>query len=525
MKRILLAVLLAMLVFLSCAAADSAFPDAHTVLKDMGAGWNLGNSLEAWENTKTRIGPLSSETYWGNPKITRKLISLVKENGFRTIRLPVTWYNHMDPKTYLIDEAWMSRVEEVVGWILDEGLYCILNVHHDTGSDNWLIADAGTYDDVESKFTAIWSQIAERFASRGDHLLFEGYNEILNAKREWTNPDKASLNAANSLNQAFVDTVRATGGNNAARCLIVNTYAGQPIALITRGMKVPKDIVKDRIIVEAHFYQPYQFTSEAYPKVTSWDKSPVNTCMSNLNKDFIRKGYPVLIGEYGAVDKGRPETRLAWIRYVTNKAASLGIGCVWWDNGIAKEYQIFDRRTLRVTQPEIIGIIMEETGSAEQEAAEETASPEQIRFKQKNLCADSKKWSPWIDTANGGAADVKYTRTGIRVTVNSPGKEAWHVQPAYIQLTIESGVTYFLSFDYSAEPGQQISWHLMKDYGDYTPYQQGVLDATGKTQHFELVFTMEDPTDKNCKIAFDLGGSGRTVPFVFEISNLKLLRN
>lgn len=524
MKRIVIAILVAILVFLSCSAAeDAAFRDAHTVLKDMGAGWNLGNSLDAWSGTKTRIDTLSSETSWGNPKISQDLIRLVKDSGFRTIRLPVTWFNHMDPETYQIDEAWMSRVETIVGWILDEGLYCILNVHHDSGSNNWLIADAASYDDVEKKFTAIWSQVAARFTSRDGHLLFEGYNEILDANREWTNPNKDSIDAANRLNQAFVDTVRATGGNNAERCLVVNTYAAQPGALLTRGMKVPDDAAEDRLIVEVHFYQPYQFTSEFHPKVTTWNKSAVNTCMSNLESDFIQKGYPVLIGEFGAVSKDNPEERLAWTRYVVGKAAELGIGCVWWDNGIAKEFQLFDRRALQVTQPEIVAAIIEETANGEKAAAEKAAALEQVQFNETNLCASAEKWSSWVDTTNGGQADIQHSGTGVRAAVSNPGKEAWHVQPAYSKLTIESGKTYCLSFDYTADPEQSVAWHLMKDYGDYAAYQEGVLDATGETQHFELVFTMEDPTDDNCKIAFDLGGSSKTVPFVFEVTNLTLL--
>ncbi|MBR5345546.1 MAG: cellulase family glycosylhydrolase [Clostridia bacterium] len=529
-KHAVLAVLLAILIAgffaLPCRATAeaSAFPDAHAVLKDMGAGWNLGNSLDAWSGTQTRIGPLSSETAWGNPVITRELIALVKASGFRTIRLPVTWFNHMDPETNQIDEAWMSRVEEVVGWVLDEGMYCILNVHHDTGSDNWLIADSDGYAAREEKFTAIWHQIAERFASQGDHLLFEGYNEILNGSREWTRPDQASLDAANRLNQAFVDTVRATGGNNATRCLIVNTYGAQPNALITQGMRIPADTVEDRIIVEVHFYQPYQFTSESYPGVTTWDKGSVDTSMANFDRDFIQKGYPVLIGEFGAVDKGKTKARFAWTKYVTDRAAALGIGCIWWDNGAEKEYSLFDRRTLRVTQPELIEIILTETGGANFDLTDEVVAQAESRLAKTNLCAAPEKWSAWIDTANGGGADVQYSVTGVHVTVSSPGKEAWHVQPAYVQLKIESGVTYRLSFDYSAEPAQEIPWHLMKDYGDYAAYQEGVLEAKNETQHFELVFTMTEPTDGNCKIAFDLGGNEKAVPFVFEINNLTLVK-
>ncbi|MBQ6173129.1 MAG: cellulase family glycosylhydrolase [Clostridia bacterium] len=519
----LLALLLALTLALPCGSAEEpAFRDAHAVLKDMGAGWNLGNSLDAWTGKETRVGPLSSETVWSNPKISRELIALVKESGFGTVRLPVTWFNHMDPKTYEIDPAWMDRVEEIVGWVLDEGLYCILNVHHDTGSDNWLTADQNNYAAKEEKFAAIWRQIAERFEPYGEKLLFEGYNEILNDAREWTRPGQADLDAANSLNQTFVDTVRAAGGNNAQRCLVVNTYGAQPNMQVTQGMKVPTDTAEDRIIVEVHVYQPFQFTSENYPTVKTWDKGSVDTSLRNLDRDFLQKGYPVLIGEFGAVEKDNFKARCAWTQYMVDRATALGIGVVWWDNG--GDYGLISRRTLKVTQPELIAIIVTEAAGGDFDLSDEVVANALKRVEQVNLCESPEKWYTWIDTANGGKAETRYTAEGVQVTVNSAGKEAWHVQPSYTKLVLEEGATYTLSFDYSADPAQRVAWHVMKDYGDYAAYQEGTLEASSETQHFECTFTLEGPTDKNCKIAFDLGGSGVTVPFTFGIRNLTLVK-
>lgn len=141
-----------------------------------------------------------------------------------------------------------------------------------------------------------------------------------------------------------------------------------------------------------------------------------------------------------------------------------------------------------------------------------------------NLCEAPERWSPWIDAANGGRADVRQTANGLRVTVQSPGTEAWHVQPAYLALTLEEGASYRLSFDVSADPAQHIAWHVMKDYGDYASYCEGELDLTGTLQHFECAFTMEAATDRNCKIAFDLGGGSVTVPYEFEVRNLTLVK-
>ena len=523
MRKICLTLALALVMvfaLITAAAGETEFRDAHAVLKDMGAGWNLGNALDAWTGRETRVGPLSSETVWSNPPITRELIALVKSAGFGTVRLPVTWFNHMDPQTYEIDPAWMDRVEEVVGWVLDEGMYCILNVHHDTGSDNWLTADPNNYAAKEEKFTAIWKQAAERFAPYGEKLLFEGYNEILNDRREWTQPRPEDLDAANSLNQAFVDTVRAAGGNNAQRCLVVNTYGAQPNSLVTQGMKVPADTVEDRIIVEAHVYQPFQFTSENYPNVKTWDKASVDNCMANFRRDFLDKGYPVLIGEFGVVEKDNFKARCAWTRYVTDRAEALGIGVVWWDNG--GDYGLISRRTLTVTQPELIDIIVTEAAGGDFDLTDEVVEKALRRREQVNLCESPEKWYTWIDTANGGKADVRYSAEGVEVTVTAPGREAWHVQPSYTRLTLEEGTVYRLSFDYSADPAQKIAWHVMKDYGDYAGYAEGTLEAAAETQHFEITFALDGPTDKNCKIAFDLGGSGVTVPFVFGLRNLSL---
>lgn len=524
MRKICLTLALALaLVFTLCAAAaENEFRDAHTILADMGAGWNLGNSLDAWTGRETRVGPLSSETVWSNPPISRELIALVKANGFNTVRLPVTWFNHMDPQTYAIDPAWMDRVEEVVGWVLDEGMYCILNVHHDTGSDNWLTADQNNYAAKEEKFTAIWRQVAERFAPCGEHLLFEGYNEILNDAREWTRPRQEDLDAANSLNQAFVDTVRAAGGNNAERCLVVNTYGAQPNRQVTQGMKVPADTAEDRIIVEVHVYQPFQFTSENYPTVKTWDKASVDNCMSNFRQDFLDKGFPVLIGEFGAVEKDNFKARCAWTKYLVDRAQAHGIGVVWWDNG--GDYGLISRRTLTVSQPELIEIIVTEAAGGDFELTDEVVEKAMRRREQVNLCASPEKWYTWIDTAAGGQAIVSYSAEGVVVNVTASGREAWHVQPSYTKLTLEEGATYRLSFDYIADPAQPVAWHVMKDYGDYAAYTEGPLEAAAEAQHFETTFTLEGPTDKNCKIAFDLGGSAVTVPFTFEIRNLTLVK-
>jgi len=149
------------------------------------------------------------------------------EAGFKTIRVPVTWYPHLD-KENRVDLEWMARVEEVVNYVLDEGMYCVLNVHHDAGDQKtcWLRADLERFDEINARFVSLWQQIANRFNKYGEHLVFEGWGEILDKYGAWVCPeDSNAFEAMNRLAQSFVNTVRATGGNNAQRNLMICTYS------------------------------------------------------------------------------------------------------------------------------------------------------------------------------------------------------------------------------------------------------------------------------------------------------------
>ena len=170
--------------------ADAAFEmNAAQLVEDIDFGWNLGNSLDSYVGTTLGCQDLSSETSWGNPKSTQTLIDGVKASGVNAIRVPVTWYNHMDA-SYKIDDAWMDRVEEVVGYVLKDDMYCILNVHHDTGENGWLKASGTNLETKKAMYKAIWEQLAARFNSYGDKLIFEGFNEILDDSNEWVNPSQ-----------------------------------------------------------------------------------------------------------------------------------------------------------------------------------------------------------------------------------------------------------------------------------------------------------------------------------------------
>ncbi len=336
------------------AAAEPFSMTAREVTDDITVGWNLGNSLDSYDQKEIAFGAadLSSETVWGNPLIIRELITSVRESGFDVVRLPVTWYTHMDPETYEIDPAWMARVREVVDFILDEGMYCILNVHHDTGVDGWLIASKEALPRDKEILTSIWVQLCEEFGDYGDRLIFEGYNEILDENKTWDTPGEEGYEVANELNQLFVDVVRASGGNNAKRILYVNTYCASCYKQSLDAFAMPEDPAgDDRIIAGVHIYRPYDFTHEDFPKVREWTESEIDIAVEAVRDRFVPQGIPVLIGEFGCADKNNDEERITWANYFMRAATKNGLKAVWWDEG--NRYKLYNRYTGKVTEPEI----------------------------------------------------------------------------------------------------------------------------------------------------------------------------
>ena len=276
---------------------------AASAVRNMGLGWNLGNTLDSNGNW---IGNNKSsdkyETAWGQPITKPELMTFMKKEGFNAIRVPITWYQHLDSNDN-IDESWMQRVQEIVDYVINNGMYCILNVHHDTGADggdfkSWLKADIDKFDEYNTRFVKIWQQIATRFRDYDQHLLFEGYNEMLDKNNSWTEPKETSSYAAiNQYAQSFVNTVRETGGNNATRNLIVNTYSASHSQKTLNNFNVPTDNVSGHLIAEIHSYDPYNwFNTAAWTTACS---NEIKQMFSRLNTKFVSKGIPVVVGEYG----------------------------------------------------------------------------------------------------------------------------------------------------------------------------------------------------------------------------------
>lgn len=323
------------------------------IVEDMKVGWNLGNTLDSYDKDEI-IG--DAETYFGNPKTTKEMITKVKEAGFNAIRVPVSWTNHIsDDNT--IDAEWLARVKEVIDYAIDQDLYVIVNVHHDDYT--WLNPTYADQDRVTTRLTAIWEQLSDEFKDYDYHLLFEGMNEprIIGGQDEWTCGTEEERDVINQLLQKFVDTVRASGGNNQYRTLIVTTHAASTDETAVKSLVVPKD---DRVIVSVHWYFPYDFAGNE-SDVNTWgtdeDKSNLDNGFKLLNDTFISKGIPVIIGEFGAVRKDNDPTRALYYEYYVQTAKKYGITCFVWDNN--DDFGLFDRGDLTWYSNSVVNSLMD----------------------------------------------------------------------------------------------------------------------------------------------------------------------
>lgn len=318
--------------------------DAMTLAAKMYAGWNLGNTLEA----------IGGETAWGNPKVTAELIKSVKELGFNAVRIPCSWDQYIeDGGTYKVKDEWLNRVYEVVGYCVSNDMYAIVNIHWDGGwLENNCTADKQEANNKKQK--ALWTQIANKLNVYDEHLLFAGCNEP-NVE------NTAQMAVLKSYEQTFIDAVRATGGNNAVRNLIVqgpSTDIGKTDNLFG---DMPTDVVKDRLMVEVHYYTPWTFCGlekdedwgrMAYfwgdykvegsnRNATFGDMTEMSGLFAKMKSQFVDKGIPVILGEYGAMvhtglgenQEAHNKSREQFNEVVTREAKNHGMVPFFGDGG------------------------------------------------------------------------------------------------------------------------------------------------------------------------------------------------
>ena len=338
--------------------------DAQTWCKNVVMGWNLGNSLEA-EGT---------ETSWGNPATTADMIKSIKGEGFNAVRIPVRWGQHCDMSTMTIDEKWLSRVKEIVDWCLAEDMYVIINTHHDLWLEHYPTNAKKT--ELNEKLGKLWTNIATAFADYDGRLAFAGLNEV-NAEGNWgLTPTQENYDVTNSFNQTFVDAVRATGGNNALRNLVVQSYRCNPTMGLT-NLVVPTDPTPNRLSVEFHYYDPYSYCSGAAGSYNYWgiafsdkgtvtpdgnEKSLANFFLT-IREKWWEQGLGVVIGEYGCschyttADKATQEANMQYyMKCLVSEARKNGFAAFVWDNNAygngSEKFGIFDRKNnMKVRTP------------------------------------------------------------------------------------------------------------------------------------------------------------------------------
>ncbi len=331
------------------------------IVNDMTIGWNLGNSLDA-----TGGNGLNSETSWGNPKTTEAMIKDIRKAGFNTVRIPVSWGNHIDKKGK-VDAAWMKRVKEVVDYAYDNGMYVILNSHHD--NDYYNIGGAAentaVRDESVRKMENLWTQIAKNFKDYDERLIFETMNEprTPGSSQEWMGGTDKEREVIYAINEAVVSAVRKTGGNNAYRHIMVPCYGATSNTSALRKMKLPDD---DRIIMSVHAYNPYNFAmnENGSSEFTQHDKNELDRFFKDLNSIFVSKGTPVIIGEFGATNKDNLSERISWAEYYVSGAGKYGIKCVVWDNNSGTKsggecFGLYNRASGKWVFPELIEAMTE----------------------------------------------------------------------------------------------------------------------------------------------------------------------
>ncbi len=320
-------------------------PSESAVLaaRGMGVGMNLTGLEHCWEsliNNPKRNDPAYYEQAGGYGLITAKTMQAIAEAGYKCIRVPVTWHLHMDSITGPIDKVWLDRVEEVVNLAINAGLYVIINVHHDAGTilGVWCISDMEHYETTSAGLVNIWTQIAERFKNHDYKLLFEGFNEMLDGANTWTYPKQSSsIAVCNQLGQDFVNAVRRTGGKNSTRNLIVSTYAATATTRAVEAFKMPKDVAPGHLFVQVHSYVPSEFCSQSATSrnnLVEGDFASMEAVFDPLDRVFLSKGYPVVMGEFGAAPReGRSEDdRATHAGYMTQLCLQHKVVPIIWYN-------------------------------------------------------------------------------------------------------------------------------------------------------------------------------------------------
>ena len=324
----------------------------QTAAKLMSPGWNLGNSFDATPN----------ETSWGNPTPSQTLIKAVHAAGFKLLRLPVGWTDHLGAgPSYTIDSAWMNKVKQTAQWAIDEGMYVFLNTHHDSdgGNGGWVSFPSSTSaaQTVATEVTAVWGQIATAFKSFDSRLMFECFNEPNYTAGRST---QAEIDL-NLYLEACFKAIRDTGGANSTRIVMIQPIGASPIQAGIQNIQKVSFINDPNLVISLHTYYPTNFGLSTTPY--AWGSASDYTSMQNSISQQIRVWLPtqvIFIGEWGSMNAQAASNRAAHAQAYAQDTTTAGLVPIWWDNGGSgsESFSLFDRNSGAVTQQAIVSGLM-----------------------------------------------------------------------------------------------------------------------------------------------------------------------
>ena len=294
------------------------------LVAEMGVGWNLGNSFDVESKDKT---------YWGNPITSKAMIDEVKAMGFSTLRIPITWGpNQVEISPYTIDPDYLTEIKRVVDFGFQNKMHVIIDVHHD---NSWIKPMASETQKSTDRLSSLWTQVANFFQDYNDSLIFETLNEprIEGITEEWSGGNSEGRGYINDFHKAAVDAIRATGGNNEKRHIMITTWAASTVPIAMEELTIPND--DEKIIISLHSYFPWQFAGEA--AVTWGSESDKSALIAELDKIkqkwIIERDRPVILGEWGTIEANPLQSRINYADFYAKEAAARGLLTIVWDDG------------------------------------------------------------------------------------------------------------------------------------------------------------------------------------------------
>lgn len=315
--------------------SDARDINSFDLVAEMGVGWNLGNSFDVTSRDKT---------FWGNPITSKAMIDAVKNKGFKTLRIPITWGpNQSENAPYTIESSYLTDVKKVVDYGFQNKMHVIINVHHD---DDWVKPTASEAENTKNRLSSLWTQVATHFKKYNDSLVFETLNEprLQGIPEEWIGGTPEGRQFINDFNKAAVDAIRTTGGNNEKRHIMIPTWGASTIPAAMNDLVIPNNDPK--IIISLHSYFPWQFAGEAQ---ISWgsvqDKIALEAELDAIRQKWIiEEGRPVIIGEWGSIEANPLQSRIEYATFYAQQAAERSLLTIVWDNGAS--FRLLNRHNL-----------------------------------------------------------------------------------------------------------------------------------------------------------------------------------